>query len=1028
MSWMSTRPFSLPRGGNRAARLLHSNTRLSLHSPPPASPSFSRLCSFSSPFSTSLRLARPSSGSASPASLNAHVSSSSTYASSSSRCLTSSSHCVSSVSPSPSSDRTVPVCQAEVLVVGAGLTGLTAAHTFFSRLPPSARKALQQRLLARGKELRNRDLSSPTHSPVPHVCSSPSFPSSSLSSSSSHRSSSPSSPSPASPSAASLTSSSSLMIVTDASGRAGGCLYTRKSPCGRFLFDVGANSFRLTRGTLKLVNDLGLLSQLQRADSRLERFVGFDGRLHSLPFSSLLALFSSSLLSRSGKLRLLAGLLGIFPPKFLWNLMNSSSSQKAALSSPPPSARCSSRSSPVFSSSSPSPPDPRNEEAASPTSVFSRSACSEREEETVEAFIARRLGPEVHRRILDALVTGICAGDASQLSMKATLPAAYAALDRGLVVYALESLAAKVASLWRRDMEENSKNGDTSRQACSRLNESETERETGRDGATGAGEKTSGDESEKKAQSMRADPQIAGGDMQGIANFDDGMEALINALVAKLPVSTPQDEDGVVDCSLRLQWRLRSLTCFRPDAGGTSTALDSSCDAAASSSSAASLASSGAHSPPSSLWFDALFETPEGLRRVQTPHVLLTIPPAAVASALSSCFSSSLLERLAALPHASMALVTIAYSKARLRHILWEAAKRESLLRTSDSGEENYVFLDEGDSPRTMERRVRDTRVTRQRDACPGISSFGCETQDPNPSVPKAACASRMPSSSSSPISTAFTGETQTAESSKRPGRVAGGGLQERQNAPSSSRVSQPLGSLEGGGRSCLGFGFLLSNEERIRHRWKTLGGIFVSDVFHGRVPESSDSIFRGAKDAETAAGHEEEENEAEGDVSLVTMFVGGIREGDAVIKEADEALGEAALEDFFRAFASLSRDGEAPRSLSTETKEKLRQCGTVLHVQRWVDTIPQYVTSHDRLKSDLKAEIAELFRARESEALDTQTDTTIEGKQHGAGQERLIVEGNWISGAAVGDRIDAGEKAGLRLTASAIRRGEFEP
>ncbi|KEP66958.1 UNVERIFIED_CONTAM: protoporphyrinogen oxidase [Hammondia hammondi] len=1021
MSWMSTRPFSLPRGGNMAARLRHSNTRLSLHSSSSVSPSSSHFCSFSSPFSTSLLLARPSSGPASPASLNACASHSAS-ASSSSCCLPSSFRCFSSVSPSPSSEDTVPVCQAEVLVVGAGLTGLTAAHTFFSRLPLSAKKSLQQRLLARGKELRNRKFSSPsTHSATPPVCSSPSSPSSSLSSSSSHPSSS------SSPSAASQTSSSALMIVTDVSGRAGGCLYTRKSPCGRFLFDVGANSFRLTRGTLKLVKDLGLLSQLQRADSQLERFVGFDGRLHSLPFSSLPALFSSNLLSRSGKLRLLAGLLGIFPPKFLWNLLNSSPPQKAPLSSPPPSSSCSSRSSPVSWSSATSTPDPRSEEGASPASVFSRAACSEREEETVEAFISRRFGQEVHRRILDALVTGICAGDASQLSMKATLPAAHAALDRGLVVYALESLAAKVVALWRRTKEESSKNGDTSRQAGSHFNGREEELESGRGGASAAGEKSSGGEGEKKAHSMRSDPQIAGDCMQGIANFDDGMEALINALVAKLPVSTPQDEDAVPDCSLRLQWRLRSLNCFHPDAGEASTSFVSSSDAAASSSSAASRASSCAGTRASSLRFDALFETPEGLRRVQTPHVLLTIPPAAVASALSSCFSSSLLDRLAALPHASMALVTIAYSKARLRHILRDAARRESLRRTSDSAEEHYVFLDEDESPRTTERRVRDTRVTGQREACPDISALGCETRHINLSVPKTKCASPMPASSFSPTSTAFTDETQAAEASKRPVGVADGGLQERQDTPSFSRVSQPLGALESGGQSCLGFGFLLPNEERIRHRWKTLGGIFVSDVFHGRVPGSSDSIFGGAKDAETAAGHEEEGKEGEEEVSLVTMFVGGIREGDAVIKETDAALGEAAFEDFFRAFASLSRDGEAPRSLSAETKEKLRQCGTVLHVQRWVDTIPQYVTSHDRLKSDLKVEIAELFRVREGEALDTQKDTGIEGKQQDAGQERLIVEGNWISGAAVGDRIDAGEKAGLRLTTSAIRRGGFE-
>ncbi|CBZ53702.1 Protoporphyrinogen oxidase, related [Neospora caninum Liverpool] len=748
------------------------------------------------------------------------------------------------------------------------------------------------------------------------------------------------------------------MIIAEAAPRAGGCLYTRKSPCGHFLYDVGANSFRLTRGTLKLVQDLGLLSQLQRVDPRLERFIGFRGGLRPLPFSSLPALFTSDLLSRSGKLRLLAGLCGIFPPRFLWNLMHPSSSPSAPMSCASPSSHpFVSPAAAPFSPPSPSSGFGDEEGRRSLSSVVSRLSWGQPRDETVEEFISRRLGPEMHSRILDALVTGICAGDASQLSMKATLPAAHRALDRGVIVYALQSLAAKIASVWSPKSAEMHASGEGAARATM-LPSRDPEGRNEHGQAEQPGRTPSAEEGGKHAHSMRVDPHVATRDMQGIVNFDDGMETLTNALVANLPVAAPQDP--LPACRLRLQWKLKALRCFpadTPEASFTSGASRASGASANNATSSASGSAAGASLAPSSPpWFEALFETPEGLRRVHARQVLLTIPAEAVASAMRSSLSPSLLGRLAALPQASMALVTLAYSKPRLQHIVREDGSLGILKANArHPGEEQYVFEDD-ELPRKKAR---------------------CDTPSP-----------------SSVSSSASGGDAEdTAEASNERTR--------RQEDVARSRLS--LGSFlrEREKPSSLGFGFLLPGEERIRHQWKTLGGIFVSDVFHGRVPASSDSLFEGAKDGPNSDVVQEE-------VSLVTMFVGGIRDGDVVLTASDVELGEAARDDFLRAFASLSAAGDAARSLSPDAKEKMKLWVSVLNVQRWASTIPQYVTGHDRLKGDLQAEIADRFQVRE-------------GERH---EERLIVEGNWLSGAAVGDRIDAGERAGQGLLSNAMIRG----
>ncbi|PFH31079.1 hypothetical protein BESB_032760 [Besnoitia besnoiti] len=772
------------------------------------------------------------------------------------------------------------VSHAEVLVVGAGLTGLTAAHTFFSQLSPPARRALQQRLSLQDEGSRQRHAAAPSSSSAPSC---------------------------------SLQQGSAVVIVAEAAARTGGCIRTRTSSCGRFLFDVGANSFRLTSGTFALLRDLDLLAHLQRADTRLERFVGFNGRLHSLPFSSLSALFSSDLLSRAGKLRLLAGMCGVFPPRFLWQMLHPRAPSRA--SSPP-------------SFASPSSSAESGQSSAGVCAYLQRT----QEDESVEEFVSRRLGPEMHARVLDALVTGICAGDASQLSMKAALPAAYKAFDRGLIFYALQLLASKLVSAVR-----------ASRAAAGRAAEAEAD-------AKRRGEKTrdagvEGAATKRNHHSMRDDPSMTGPDMQGIVNFDEGMEVLTKALEARLPLAASHASGELPACSLRTQWKLKELSTVEPPraAGDLLSAAPPS-------------GASFASSRPSSVWFEALFETPDGLRRVRTPQVLLTVSSAETARALRSFLSPGLLHRLETLPAVSMALVTLVYSKPELRRLCGAAgAPRDGLKGPRPAGEaaaeEPHVFED-SDTPAAATK-----------------ASHG-----------------------------AAGGARREAERRAR-----------RKSSFSFSGASLADGS-EGEKPTGMGFGFLLPNAERKRRHWKTLGGIFVSDVFDGRVSSSASLSMFGRELAPAESGEE--------DVSLVTMFIGGSHDQERV-KESDEALGVAATEDLLRAFRSLCGASGGSFALAPEEREKLRTCVRVLNVERWRSTIPQYVKGHGKLVEELRHEVAGSVRRSTADALGKAAGDDERGGEEGG----LIVEGTWVSGAAVGDRIDAGKKAGLRMARAAAKR-----
>ena len=125
-----------------------------------------------------------------------------------------------------------------------------------------------------------------------------------------------------------------------------------------YLLEAGPNTVRPAPELWRLIEDLGLAGEVLVADPRSPRYVDFGGRLHPVPMSPS-ALMSSTLLSAGGKLRLLA-----------------------------------------------EPFRPRGRAT----------------EESVAAFVARRLGPEVAERLVDPFVAGIFAGDASRLSVEAAFP------------------------------------------------------------------------------------------------------------------------------------------------------------------------------------------------------------------------------------------------------------------------------------------------------------------------------------------------------------------------------------------------------------------------------------------------------------------------------------------------------------------------------------------------------------------------------------------------------------------------------
>lgn len=125
-----------------------------------------------------------------------------------------------------------------------------------------------------------------------------------------------------------------------------------------YLLELGPNTVRPTPELWALVEELGLAGEALLADARLPRYIDFGGRLHALPMSPG-ALLGTKLLSARGKLRLLRE---PFVPK------------------------------------------------------------GEPSRESVHAFFARRVGPEVADRFVEPFVSGIWAGRADAISAAHAFP------------------------------------------------------------------------------------------------------------------------------------------------------------------------------------------------------------------------------------------------------------------------------------------------------------------------------------------------------------------------------------------------------------------------------------------------------------------------------------------------------------------------------------------------------------------------------------------------------------------------------
>ena len=151
------------------------------------------------------------------------------------------------------------------------------------------------------------------------------------------------------------------ILVAESQNRVGGNITTVS--LGDFLWEEGPNSFSPTPELLKLAVDVGLKQELVFADRKLPRYVYWNGQLLPVPMSPT-AMLQSKLLSDGGKLRALVGALGFVSPAI---------------------------------------------------GNFSEQGG----EETVSQFFQRHLGAEVMQRLVEPFVSGVYAGDPSQLSAAA---------------------------------------------------------------------------------------------------------------------------------------------------------------------------------------------------------------------------------------------------------------------------------------------------------------------------------------------------------------------------------------------------------------------------------------------------------------------------------------------------------------------------------------------------------------------------------------------------------------------------------
>mmetsp|Transcript_24874 Transcript_24874/g.36690 ORF Transcript_24874/g.36690 Transcript_24874/m.36690 type:complete len:523 (-) Transcript_24874:279-1847(-) len=164
------------------------------------------------------------------------------------------------------------------------------------------------------------------------------------------------------------------VLVTEERSDVGGCLVSNSG--SGFQWEEGANSFQPSISILRFARDIGLLNDLVLANPSLPRYVYWDGTLHAVPMS-FSALFKSKLLSWRAKLRAVLGAIGFVSRR--------------------------------------------------PT-----------KEESIREFAIRHFGEEVYTRLVDPFISGVYAGDPTQLSMKAALNKLYALEDQGLTRGVLE--------------------------------------------------------------------------------------------------------------------------------------------------------------------------------------------------------------------------------------------------------------------------------------------------------------------------------------------------------------------------------------------------------------------------------------------------------------------------------------------------------------------------------------------------------------------------------------------------------------
>lgn len=152
------------------------------------------------------------------------------------------------------------------------------------------------------------------------------------------------------------------ILISESQGNVGGNLMTGQA--GEFLWEEGPNSFAPNPALLKLIVELGLESDVILADRRLPRYVYWQGQLLAVPINPVAAL-TTPLLSWGSKLRALLGLLGFVPP------------------------------------------------------ALGQQYTNPQQEETVAQFFQRHFGREIQEKLVAPFVSGLYAGDADQLSIKA---------------------------------------------------------------------------------------------------------------------------------------------------------------------------------------------------------------------------------------------------------------------------------------------------------------------------------------------------------------------------------------------------------------------------------------------------------------------------------------------------------------------------------------------------------------------------------------------------------------------------------